>query len=1143
MKSPKSTSPLFRSQAFPCAITLSLLAAGSAVAADGTWTGGTSTNWATTANWSGGTVAGSTNANSDTATFNSANYSFAPTIANGWFLGTLLFGSGNTGALTVITGNNTERLNLSVGIQMDAGSGAVIIGAAQNRGIALLNNVSFANNSSSLLTVRVLTVDESVLSGTNTVTINGSGSGGFTLSAPAVDGTGGAKLALNINTSGGATSLGEASTYSGGTTLSAGTLQVGVASVGSLVAITSSAIGTGSLALNGGTLSSGSGTARTILNAVTIGGNVTLGNATNTGTITMSNSVDLGGSARTLTTASAVNIDGIVSNGGITKLGTGVLSLRGASANTYTGLTTVSAGGLTLNKTAGNAIAGDVNIDTTGTLTLGAADQIINTANVEIATGGTFALAGFTETVNGVKLTGGAITGTAGNTLTSTTAYDFQSGSATAILAGTAGATKSGSGTVTLSGASANTYTGLTTVSAGGLTLSKTAVVAIAGNVLVNGTGTLTLGAADQINNDSDVEVAAGTFALGGNTDTVNNVKLTGGIITGTTGVLTSSTAYDFQSSGNVTGILAGTAGANKTTAGTVTFSGGNTNTYTGLTTVSAGSLVLSKTAGVVALAGDALVNGGTLQIGRADQIQDTANLEVATNGTFAMGGNSDTVNNLKLTGGAITGSGTLTSSTAFDFQSSGNIGAVLAGAAGANKTTAGTVTFSGANANTYTGLTTVSAGSLVLSKTAGVVALAGDALVNGGTLQISSANQIVDTANLEVATNGTFALGGNADTVNGVKLTGGAITGTGVNGILTSVTAYDLQSGSSSAVLAGTAGATKTTAGTVALNRASTYSGGTTLSAGTLQLGVASVGSVGAITSSAIGTDSLALNGGTLSSDSTSGRTILNAITIGSNVTLGDATNTGKLTFSAGVDLGAVNRDLTTESSVAFDGAVSGAGGLTKLGTATMTLTGANTYTGATNVDTGTLVVNGNISTSTLTTVAVGATLGGSGTVGKTTVNGTLAVGNSPGQMNFTDTLTIAGSTVMEIDGSLGAGVTNGYDFVNLTGLDAAGVLTYGGTMTLDIGMIFGVGNYSFNLFDFASETGTFATITLADQYSGSFLDGDLNGVWDLTSGDSTWQFTESTGVLGLTVVPEPHAALLGGLGMLALLRRRRCA
>jgi hypothetical protein len=53
--------------------------------------------------------------------------------------------------------------------------------------------------------------------------------------------------------------------------------------------------------------------------------------------------------------------------------------------------------------------------------------------------------------------------------------------------------------------------------------------------------------------------------------------------------------------------------------------------------------------------------------------------------------------------------------------------------------------------------------------------------------------------------------------------------------------------------------------------------------------------------------------------------------------------------------------------------------------------------------------------------------------------------------------------------------------------------------------------------------------------------LDSDLNGVWNLTSGDNNWQFTESTGVLGLTIVPEPHAALLGGVGLLMLLGRRR--
>lgn len=122
-----------------------------------------------------------------------------------------------------------------------------------------------------------------------------------------------------------------------------------------------------------------------------------------------------------------------------------------------------------------------------------------------------------------------------------------------------------------------------------------------------------------------------------------------------------------------------------------------------------------------------------------------------------------------------------------------------------------------------------------------------------------------------------------------------------------------------------------------------------------------------------------------------------------------------------------------------------------------------------------------------------------------------------------------------------LGAGVTGGHDFVNLTGAGAAGVLTYGGALTLDMGIIFSTGSYTWNLFDMASETGTFATIALTDQYSGSLLDTDLNGVWDLTSGSNTWTFTESTGALNLVVVPEPRAALLGGLGMLALLRRRR--
>jgi autotransporter-associated beta strand protein len=54
--------------------------------------------------------------------------------------------------------------------------------------------------------------------------------------------------------------------------------------------------------------------------------------------------------------------------------------------------------------------------------------------------------------------------------LTSTSAYDVQSGSASAILGGAVGLNKSTGGTVTLSGA--NTYTGTTAINGGVLSVN-----------------------------------------------------------------------------------------------------------------------------------------------------------------------------------------------------------------------------------------------------------------------------------------------------------------------------------------------------------------------------------------------------------------------------------------------------------------------------------------------------------------------------------------------------------------------------------------------------------------------------------------------------------------------------------------------
>ena len=221
-------------------------------------------------------------------------------------------------------------------------------------------------------------------------------------------------------------------------------------------------------------------------------------------------------------------------------------------------------------------------------------------------------------------------------------------------------------------------------------------------------------------------------------------------------------------------------------------------------------------------------------------------------------------------------------------------------------------------------------------------------------------------------------------------------------------------------------------------------------------------------------------------------------------------------------------------------------AGNIIKSGAGKLTLSGANKYTGTTTVTAGTLLINGNSSLATGAVAVNGGTLGGIGTVGGATTvgaSGTLAPGESPGTLAFANTLSLAGLTVMEIDGAAGAGITGGHDFVNLTGAGAAGALTYGGTMTLDIGLLFGAGTYSFNLFDFASETSAFTGISLADQYSGSFANNGFD-VWTAStnSGNESWTFTGATGVLSLTVVPEPNvAALLGGFGLLALLRRRR--
>ncbi len=171
-----------------------------------------------------------------------------------------------------------------------------------------------------------------------------------------------------------------------------------------------------------------------------------------------SNSLDMGtgavamnGNTQVTVGANTLSIGGAISNAigsGLTKAGGGTLVLYGA--NTYTGMTTVNAG--TLAYGANNVIAGAVTVNA-----------------------GEFALGGYSGTVTGVTLTGGLISSTSSGTLTSTSDFNVQNGSITANLAGTVGLTKTTSGTVVLGSLSGYTpsgsltYTGLTTINGGTL--------------------------------------------------------------------------------------------------------------------------------------------------------------------------------------------------------------------------------------------------------------------------------------------------------------------------------------------------------------------------------------------------------------------------------------------------------------------------------------------------------------------------------------------------------------------------------------------------------------------------------------------------------------------------------------------------
>jgi fibronectin-binding autotransporter adhesin len=517
--------------------------------------------------------------------------------------------------------------------------------------------------------------------------------------------------------------------------------------------------------------------------------------------------------------------------------------------------------------------------------------------------------------------------------------------------------------------------------------------------------------------------------------------------------------------------------------------------------------------------------------------------------------------NNFNLTGvSTITGAGDLT-----------------LGGTWARQSGAATLTMNGTGVLTFSSSASINQNNFAFNVNSGTVILESgsvfgrSATVTGGLVKQTAANQIFSngSSNMPTVNGGTIDLNGFS-TRAAIKGTGGEIVNNGASDVTLTLADVNTTASFGGAIKDGTTNNIAVVVATAAssqmfqtLSGTNTYSGGTRITAIAVNSGIAtlSISSMANIGTS--GSRDLAFGGGVGATNPGAERYLQITGTAISNSDEFDS-----ITFTSGsasgFDIADAGHTYTLSNAVN-----SGSGGFFKRGAGTLVMTEANTYTGATTIRSGKLTIdstgtiNGtsgvtigtastsaaaefNYNSSTALTQAVsfaagstGGTLSGNGTINQAvsvTSGNTLAIGNSVGQMNFGSTLALAGTTIMEIDGTAGAGLTGGNDFANVTG-----GLTYGGILTLDMGAIFSEGIYSWNLFDFGSETGTFSTVALDGAYTGSLLDGDADGIWNLIDGDNSWVFTESTGVLGLTVIPEPSAALLGSLGMLCLLRRRR--
>ncbi len=373
----------------------------------------------------------------------------------------------------------------------------------------------------------------------------------------------------------------------------------------------------------------------------------------------------------------------------------------------------------------------------------------------------------------------------------------------------------------------------------------------------------------------------------------------------------------------------------------------------TNVTTITGGNGGAAGSGACCSLGGNG--GAGIEALGTSVSITLNANATV-TGGSSAGGVQGDAIifsggsNTLTLNGGSLSGSIDIQAgSLTFNQSTARTLDNAIIGGGAVIQNGTGALTLTGTN--TYTGVTSINAGAtLALSGTGSIAASSG------------------------VTDNGTFGISG---LTNGgtpiVTLSGSGAVALGANK-LTLSNASGIFSG-----IIGGSGSLSQTAGTETLTGANTYTGGTSLNGGTIVVG----------NNSALGTSTLAMAAGTTLSFLNDNFTIANAITI-----------TGDPNFTP-----------PSGTTQTLSGVISGSGTLTMGGAGTLVLSADNTYTGPTDVNAGTLDVTDSIASSSLTSVASGATLTGTGTIGNLQIAGMFAPGSgAPGS-----SMTVSGNLAFQ--------------------------------------------------------------------------------------------------------------------------------